>query len=334
MNIYQIYGDYSYNKIKCTQEYHGFFPDQFRLPIIFCPTCDTKHTWGSYHPIPETDMLPAQTPLLLELHELRHRKSDEMQPLLQEYFELRNKNVSQRDNPEPVDEVMRRMNCAGGISPAEFKNIARRLRDILSLPEDRIIGPYAQLGLRDEVYCCHRQPDIIMTVDSYPEITISQQVLDALLAINASGWISYPINIMGIIPCSKSKKMIDLRHRDLIIHGKGGFPANYDRKFYGEDICPECGFFHPWMTEGAETQILDVNSWDGSDFFRLDATLGFFVTERIKQLFERMKLTGCEFRPSSISYADWKGITDRTNVWDEVYKSVGKAPPSAQRHHD
>jgi hypothetical protein len=102
--------------------------------------------------------------------------------------------------------------------------------------------------------------------------SISEKVHAILREIGATGWKSYDISIRGI-----------------------------KAKYYGFQITGRCGpLVRPQQAGFVQGFEFDIASWDGSDFFYPEGTLGFFCTRRIKELFSAKKITNLKLDRSDL----------------------------------
>lgn len=133
---------------------------------------------------------------------------------------------------------------------------------------------------------------------------------DAMRREGVTGFDSLPATIT-----MKDKEIHD--YRCLIVKGRA-YNIDYDR---GEIIDKGP------MVPGGISKIVkkglyfDESTWDGSDFFLLDKTLHLIVTEKVKDIVEKMNLTNILF-------------TDTVDVEDDIHHLSVDNPERLQYYKD
>ncbi|HEY3376200.1 MAG TPA: double-CXXCG motif protein [Armatimonadota bacterium] len=272
------------------------------LPQIYCPSCNTAHNCGIDDPIPEAAALPYNHPLLQQIRRLSVQLNEAAAAVVGHELE---KWMVGDTLPSPDDPLGRQCEQAGAISPAAFREIVATLRAMLHLPADRKIGPGARFGLMPIFSCTSSLPDIYFVGEAPPQLVIREPVADALLDAGCRGWEAFAVRVTGVeqFPYAGPN---DLLLCELLVTGHAGIPANYDRDKRFVESCATCGYQRSGFSKRPMTITLDETEWDGSDIFRFTDVKGVFVTERVKEIFERNALCGAAFRPTHIPLRQWK----------------------------
>jgi hypothetical protein len=118
--------------------------------------------------------------------------------------------------------------------------------------------------------CGKKLFDIIRFSDS-PNIAISKKVKAILEESGFTGWGSFPIKIEGVL-----------------------------EEYYAFQVLSKAGpILNLEAVNNYETEFseFDINTWDGSDIFNLEATLLKVCTQKVKDALEAAKITNLEIRP-------------------------------------
>lgn len=119
--------------------------------------------------------------------------------------------------------------------------------------------------------------DIINT--GYPSLyLISQKMNDVLVENQLNGWCTFPVELYD------SNKNEISGYFGFSIIGKSG-PTSYKKSVIIEkQLVPNgsiCKYF----------KGVDIENWDGSDFFTPEGTYQIFITRRAKEIMKRNKIT-------------------------------------------
>ena len=120
-------------------------------------------------------------------------------------------------------------------------------------------------------------------------ILISEHLRSALSEIDARGYELLP----AFVNLGHSAGQIGVGHFQLLINGWGGVAPKVSGVEKVEQMEPGM-----WRYSDPTdcSKIIDSELYDGSDFFRVWPMPGFtFVTNRIKALFEEMRVKNCRF---------------------------------------
>jgi hypothetical protein len=112
-----------------------------------------------------------------------------------------------------------------------------------------------------------------------------ERLRQIFVAEDFAGWHVEPVEFEG-----KRRPESSDPYWELVIDGRGGRALTQpETKLLSR--CPVCGR-EEYERGMLRTNPLDPNRWDGSDFFAFDAPENshFFITERVKDVFERLGL--------------------------------------------
>lgn len=139
----------------------------------------------------------------------------------------------------------------------------------------------------------HRVADVMWTV--YSECLITDRVARIFNKEKLTGYELLPVEVSGIKGKKKSSAEIP-RFWELQLRGWGGM-AKSESGIKLLESCPYCGVTkYRGICNPAE--LIDISQWDGSDFFMVWPLPRFvFVTEKVKQLVEKKRLSGCTLLP-------------------------------------
>jgi len=113
----------------------------------------------------------------------------------------------------------------------------------------------------------------------------SERVIDALTAENVSGWSTYPV-----IVWNRDETIVN-GYAGLSITGRCG-------PIEGHRSIPEPKQFPGGVFTVYRGLYFDSASWDGSDLFlSSDGRLFVFAVQKVKDLFQRVGITGIAFDP-------------------------------------
>jgi len=157
----------------------------------------------------------------------------------------------------------------------------------------------------------------------YSEPMINERVVKILKDECLTGYELKPVTIKKVERnCPKEIP----KYQELWVIGKAG--VHPDTGLIVFERCDACGLveYRGWKNK----LIIDEKSWDGSDFFHLDPYPGgTFVSERVKEVFEKYKVTGVEFTPSEECKSIWREDeaveAEREKwkrYWDDVYSNL------------
>ena len=119
---------------------------------------------------------------------------------------------------------------------------------------------------------------------------VSQRVVDLLEEHSLTGWRTFKVSVTD-----RQKKPISGIH-GLQVHGRcGPIDTSKSPRFVGFGVNGVTKFlkYRGWL--------FDVESWDGSDIFVPESEDGsicgqYFVTQRLKDIFEKAKVSNVKFR--------------------------------------
>jgi hypothetical protein len=138
----------------------------------------------------------------------------------------------------------------------------------------------------DIVIPCDPPPDVIFTWMS--ECLIQEQTQRAFVSEGLTGFSVLPAK------AKTDKTLRPVPVYELIVTGWGGL-APEDSGIRETQRCPGCGLLVYSRLEAPE-KLIDVERWDGSDFFMVWPLPRFrFVTERVVETCERYGVTGVTF---------------------------------------
>jgi hypothetical protein len=154
--------------------------------------------------------------------------------------------------------------------------------------------------------------DVIWTW--YSEPVINERVIKILKEEGLTGYILKPVTIKKI---KKNKPEKIPLYQELNIVGKAGVHPDTELIVVGRcDACKHVDY-RGWKNK----LIIDEKKWDGSDFFHLDPYPGgIFVSERVKEVFEKHKVTGVEFTPSEECKDVWRIDETEREKWRKYWE--------------
>jgi len=154
----------------------------------------------------------------------------------------------------------------------------------------------------------------------YSEPMINERVAKILKDEDLTGYELKPVTIKKV---KKNNPKKIPQYQELNVTGKAG--VHPDTGLIVVERCDACKHvdYRGWKNK----LIIDEKKWDGSDFFHLDPYPGgIFVSERVKEVFEKHKVTGVKFTPSEECKDTWRiDETEREKwrkIWDEVYSNL------------
>jgi hypothetical protein len=143
-----------------------------------------------------------------------------------------------------------------------------------------------RLTMLDVIVPCHAPPDFLFTWAS--NFLIQSRLLSSLRAANLKGFHVSPAR-------ARSKRTAaDISVSEFSVMGWAGQVAQASG-VQEDQRCSACGFLHYTDLTNAD-YLIDLNAWDGSDFFIIWPLPKFiFVTQRVVDLFKSEKFKGVKF---------------------------------------
>jgi len=150
---------------------------------------------------------------------------------------------------------------------------------------------------------CHRQPLVIVMPSAkavadfvwtwFLECLVSERVIRLFQDQRLSGFNTRPVTISRFR--RRSKDNIGLqRLLELEVYGQGG-PPHPDS---GSKPLPEVDSLGLRRYSSYKNGLLvDEDTWDGNDFFKIEGWQKIIVTERVKELIESERLSNCLLVP-------------------------------------
>jgi hypothetical protein len=162
----------------------------------------------------------------------------------------------------------------------EWKRRSLRWAQLLGVPVEKL-EPSMDIGPPYGAVQGKIQDDVIHAMPGY--IWVQDRVKDAVVAAGFTG--VRPVEV-------KLDKEGMPRLWELYIEGKAFRVGSTLESLLECALCGRTKFPNP------KHLTVDVDRWDGSDFFNLDGNDGMaFVTERVRDLFVREAFSNCEFLP-------------------------------------
>ncbi|MEW5946397.1 MAG: hypothetical protein AB1742_09375 [bacterium] len=129
----------------------------------------------------------------------------------------------------------------------------------------------------------------------YGECLLTEKVANILEDNKVTGYELRPVIIKKVKRVRKKDYKVPIL-KELVVTGKGGEPHKSSR-IKVEFICEECG--RKKYTPIIKGLIIDENKWDGTDTFTIEGFSKYImISNKVKNIFESHKITGCVFIPS------------------------------------
>jgi hypothetical protein len=169
------------------------------------------------------------------------------------------------------------------LRPEAFREFSATVRSDLGLPADILLEPGTDIGYQRLRYV--HSPIADFEWVHIRTLIISERLRELFVAEGFTGWRAEPVEFVGVPPSAS-----DGLFWELVVEGRGG-PAITQPETRLLSVCPVCGR-EEYDRGMLRAEPLNIETWDGSDFFYFDAPEDgiFFVTERVKLLFERLGL--------------------------------------------
>jgi hypothetical protein len=124
-----------------------------------------------------------------------------------------------------------------------------------------------------------------------------------------------------------SNKVLPFKLWQIMVLGKAKItPDSGMKEIYR---CDYCGLVKRGVSNDKTGIIIDENTWDGSDFFRIEQNkIVIFVTEKVRKVINDYKLTGVLLVPSTEIKLGHSLTDDDKNwskeQWKEYYEDYGE----------
>lgn len=129
-------------------------------------------------------------------------------------------------------------------------------------------------------YMGSRPSDFVGTTEAVLRL-VSTRVVDLLHQENVTGWTTYPVEVL-----SKSGAEIEGYHGFAVTGTCGPIDNSKSPRVWRDPVVPGGERHQVWLGF-----YPDLTAWEGSDIFGPASTGYIFVTERVKDLLERHKIT-------------------------------------------
>lgn len=229
-----------------------------KLPGRWCSTCRVTDYFSVATDIPEE---PSDDLRVIIQPYLRHVSA----PTVEQMLEAADESI---DNARILDEIPKILS----VSVKEFSKLTHMVRKLLQLSSKRLILPKANIGpsklrLRRTLWS-----DVIHTTEGHRMI-LSPSAVEHLKRSGLTGFQIFPVQVPTQSP--------HLAY-EMIVYGDGGWPNLKQSHLW--NFCEECG--EGWLYEDRPYVFeLNLDDWDGSDFFHFGGKGGVYVTERVVQWF-------------------------------------------------
>lgn len=120
----------------------------------------------------------------------------------------------------------------------------------------------------------------VLSPNSVSMYIVSKRFIELLEENNITGWKSYPITILD----KKEKKISGYVGFSII--GRSGAVDYSKSGVYEKQLVPNGP-----KSKYYKGLYIDLDKWDGSDFFIPDGTLDIIITEKVMQLIKKHKIT-------------------------------------------
>lgn len=246
MLCYKLVANYLNKRISAKQLRISF--GDVRMPWRYCTTCKTTPSALN------AEIFEKPTKQIAEmLKPFRVYSSRDFIVALGEAIDTGNDVLAEKLEEE--------FNLKNSLSPKDYEIIAEKVRLNLGLEPNRLLPPREIVG---PAHVRLRRSLLIdvMSGGFYPKCgVLTEAAAEALAASSLTG--------IKIYPAIMSEASVEKVYTFTVV-GSGGIPkiksctGNLELR-----RCDECGEWWIWGTEGTVHYEVDVQQWDGSDFFRI-----------------------------------------------------------------
>lgn len=125
----------------------------------------------------------------------------------------------------------------------------------------------------------------ILSPNSISMYVVSQRFIELLEKTDITGWKSYPVKILD-----KEEKEIR-GYVGFSILGRSGAVDYSKSGVYEKQLVP-----NGTKTKYYKGLYIDLSQWDGSDFFIPESTLNIIISEKVRQLIKKHKITNTDIQ--------------------------------------